>query len=135
MSSEVLTRLVIALGLIALGAAGCWTFNRYLMGRNRNHIFSLLQKLPNQPIIVYFTTPDCVPCKTVQRPALRQVGETLGDTLKIIEIDATERPEIAKQWGVMSVPTTFLLDRRGTPRFVNHGVTRADKLFQQLSSL
>jgi hypothetical protein len=53
----------------------------------------------------------------------------------VIEIDATARPDLAKTWGVMSVPTTFLLDARGQARYVNNGVTRAEKLMEQLKSL
>ena len=54
----------------------------------------------------------------MQRPALSRVSQLLGDSLEVIEIDATQRPDLAKIWGVMSVPTTFLLDARGEARFV-----------------
>lgn len=53
----------------------------------------------------------------------------------MLEIDAAERPDLAKTWGVMSVPTTFLLDSRGVARYVNHGVTRAEKLMAQIQTL
>jgi hypothetical protein len=59
----------------------------------------------------------------------------MGESLEVIEIDATARPDLAKTWGVMSVPTTFLLDARGQARYVNNGVTRAEKLMEQLKSL
>jgi len=58
-----------------------------------------------------------------------------GEKLYVLEIDAAERPEAAKTWGVMSVPTTFLLDERGVARYVNHGVTRAETLMEQIQSL
>ena len=85
-------------------------------------------------MIVYFTTPDCAPCKTVQRPALSKLLTLTGDSVQVIEIDATQRPDLAKQWGVMSVPTTFLLDARGEARYVNNGVTRVEKLMEQLQT-
>jgi hypothetical protein len=53
----------------------------------------------------------------------------------VVEIDATERPDLASQWGVFSVPTTFLLDARGKARFVNNGVARVEKLMEQLQTL
>jgi hypothetical protein len=59
----------------------------------------------------------------------------MGETLEVIEIDASARPDLAKTWGVMSVPTTFLLDARGEARYVNHGVTRAEKLLEQIQNL
>jgi thiol-disulfide isomerase/thioredoxin len=87
-------------------------------------------------LIVYFTTPDCAACKSVQRPALARLQQAAGlDRLQIIEINAYEKPELAKAWGVMSVPTTFILDAHGTPRQVNHGVTPAEKLAAQLQNI
>ena len=135
MSSEILLRFTFAIGIIALGLSIYWLVNRYLLARAGNNINNLLDPLPNKPVIVYFTTPDCVPCKTIQRPALDQLTSTLGDKLQVIEIDATERPDLAKTWGVMSVPTTFLLNASGEARYVNNGVARAEKLLEQLQTL
>ena len=52
--------------------------------------------------------------------------------MQIIEIDATQEPELARDWGVLSVPTTFLLDAHGVARHVNHGATTAEKLLEQM---
>jgi thiol-disulfide isomerase/thioredoxin len=84
---------------------------------------------------VYFTTPTCAPCKTIQRPAIDKIAKLLGEKLHVVEIDATEYPDLAKTWGVMSVPTTFLLDSRGEARYVNNGVARAEKLMEQIQTL
>ena len=135
MNSEILIRFVAALAIIGLGLFAYWCVNQRLLLRAQNNVLSLFSKLPNKPVIVYFTTPDCVPCKTVQRPALRKLSGLMGDKLEVIEIDATERPDLAKQWGVMSVPTTFLLDARGDARYVNNGVARMEKLMEQLQAL
>jgi len=90
---------------------------------------------PGIPAILYFTTPTCVPCKTVQRPALAHLQERLGDSIQVIEIDAAAQPELANYWGVLSVPTTFIIDGRGRPRRVNHGVSSADKLQRQIEEV
>jgi len=135
MNSEILIRFVAALAIVGLGLFAYWCINQRLLLRAQNNMLSLFAKLPNKPVIVYFTTPDCVPCKTVQRPALRKLSGLMGDKLEVIEIDATERPDLAKQWGVMSVPTTFLLDARGDARYVNNGVARMEKLMEQLQTL
>lgn len=134
MSSDITSRAVFALAIIAIGIVGYWLINQRLLFRARSNIFTLFNQLPNKPVIVYFTTPDCAPCKTVQRPALNRVTQILGDSLQIVEIDATQRPDLAQKWGVMSVPTTFLLDARGEARYVNNGVTRAEKLMEQLQT-
>jgi hypothetical protein len=63
------------------------------------------------------------------------VRNLLGEKLQVVEIDAYERPDLAKLWGVISVPTTCLLDARGEARYVNNGVTRATKLIEQIQTL
>ena len=138
MSSDtmsILLRSAFAIAIIAVGIFGYWLLNQRLLVRAKSNIFSLFSQLPNKPVIVYFTTPDCAPCKTVQRPALNRVSQLMGDGLEVVEIDATQRPDLAKIWGVMTVPTTFLLDARGEARYVNNGVTRAEKLMEQLETL
>jgi thiol-disulfide isomerase/thioredoxin len=135
MSSEILLRLFLTIGIIILGAAAYWLINQRLLVRAKNNVNTLFKTLPRKPVLVYFTTPDCVPCKTVQRPAIDQVRSLLGEKLQVIEIDAYERPDLAKEWGVISVPTTFLLDARGEARYVNNGVARANKLMEQIQTL
>jgi len=135
MSSDILLRFGLALGIIGLGLFVYWRVNQWMLLRAQNNVMSLFSKLPNKPVIVYFTTPDCVPCKTIQRPALRKLSGLMGDKLEVVEIDATERPDLARQWGVMSVPTTFLLNARGDARYVNNGVARVEKLMEQLQTL
>lgn len=135
MNSDILLRFALAIGIIVLGFAAYWLINQRLLVRAKNNIFTLFDRIPNTPVIVYFTTPHCVPCKTIQRPALEQVSNLLGEKLQVVEIDATQRPDLATTWGVLSVPTTFLLDSRGEARYVNNGVARAEKLIQQLQTL
>lgn len=85
------------------------------------------------PAVLYFTTPTCMPCKTIQRPALRKLQEMLGGGgLQVIEVDSTVHPDLAKEWGVLSVPTTFIIDPQGNPSEVNYGVTPAETLLRQI---
>lgn len=135
MSSDILLRSALAVVIIIAGVLAYWWINQRLLVRARNNLSGLFPALPNKPVIVYFTTPDCAPCKTVQRPAIQKVANVLGESVEIVEIDATERPDLAKSWGVMSVPTTFLLDASGEARYVNNGVARVEKLMEQLQSL
>ena len=135
MNLDILLRSALVIGIIALGLGAYWLLNQRLLVRARNNVFTLFKTFPNKPVIVYFTTPDCVPCKTIQRPALDRVTTLFGEKLQVVEIDATERPDLAKVWGVMSVPTTFLLDSRGEARYVNNGVARVEKLMEQLQTL
>ena len=90
---------------------------------------------PGRPAILYFTTPDCVTCRVYQRPQLRRLEGMLGERVQVVEVDAQSRPELARRWGVLSVPTTFVLDSAGKPRHVNHGAVAAEKLAEQVDSV
>ena len=126
---------VIRLGLtivLILAGAGFWLLTNRLILRRAKQNAPALGNI-GVPMILYFTTPTCAPCKTYQRPALEQVKQALGNRLQIVEVDASTQPEVASQWGVLSVPTTFILDANGEPRHINHGPTSAARLLKQLS--
>lgn len=135
MNSDIFLRSLVAIGIIMLGTAIYWLVHQHLLSRAQNNLFTLFNTLPNKPVLVYFTTPTCAPCKTIQRPAIDQVAKLLGEKLQVVEIDAAEHPDLASTWGVMSVPTTFLLDARGEARYVNNGVARVEKLMEQIQKL
>jgi thioredoxin 1 len=135
MEFVILYRLVWASLIVLAGVAVYALLNHWLLQRGRAQVFRLKNLQSGSPAILYFTTPDCAPCKTIQRPALQSVREQLGENLQIIEVDAYEEPEMAAAWKVLSVPTTFILDAQGHPRHVNHGVTPAPKLIQQLEAI
>jgi len=132
-TSDVLTRAFFALAIIVGGFGIYLLYNWTLRLRTPNLLADLGQIQPDTFTLIYFTTPTCAPCKTVQRPAIQKLSQTLGNALQVIEIDATEKPELASRWGVMSVPTTFVIDPKGKLRHVNHGVTRAEKLLVQIN--
>lgn len=130
---DILLRLTVALGLIALGALAYTAWGRwqlYRLGR-ATAAPGLEHWQPGTPGLLYFTSPTCAPCRTTQRPAIERVLAELGPAVQLIEIDASAHTTVADHWGVLSVPTTFVLDPAGRPAHVNHGVTAASKLKQQ----
>ena len=135
MNNEIILRLLWALAVIGIGLALYHLANGLVLARLRVKIASNSLFVAGKPTIVYFTTPTCAPCKTIQRPAIQHLQEQMGERLQIVEIDAAARPELADQWGVLSVPTTFIIDAKGSPRHVNHGVATVEKLWQQIRSL
>jgi thiol-disulfide isomerase/thioredoxin len=133
--NPLLLRTLWAAAIIAAGLSLYWLVNRIILARASKNAPRLGLGRRDSPVLLYFTTPNCMPCKTIQRPAIRQVKDSLGDELQIIEVDASAQPELASQWGVMSVPTTFLIDAKGQPHHVNHGVTSAEKLLKQYHNI
>jgi thiol-disulfide isomerase/thioredoxin len=129
---DVLTRALIALLIISGSFGLVWLQQRWARQRLPGLLPGLGPLRPGAFTLVYFTAPSCVPCKTIQRPAIHQVSQRMGDNLQVLEIDATQRPDLASSWGVLSVPTTFVIDPRGSIRHINHGVTRAEQLLTQI---
>lgn len=132
MNAELLERLLLAMAIVAVSMATYLAFNRLTLTRADSRVRRLESYRPGLPAVVYFTTPTCGPCRTMQRPALRQLQSNFGRWFQVIEVDASVRPELASEWGVVSVPTTFVIDASGKPRYVNHGVASAEKLIKQL---
>jgi thiol-disulfide isomerase/thioredoxin len=132
MNPDLILRLLIAAGISGVGVALYIFGNRLILARASNKVKRFENYQAGQAAIVYFTTPNCTPCKTIQRPALESLKKKLGERLQIIEVDASQRPDLAQDWGVLSVPTTFVIDSTGSPRHVNHGATSVEKLTDQL---
>src|SRR4051812_6417974 len=108
-----LERLLLAGVIIVLGTGGWILYNRLSvkrLARTANRDPLLAQVRIGTPAIVYFTTPTCQPCRTLQRPALDKLQAELGSNIQVIQVDSTEQPEVADRWGVFSAPTTFVLD-------------------------
>ena len=133
---EILIRLGIA-GLIVLAGVSLYLASTqlrllWLRRRAKRDIDWGGELREGVPAILYFTTPDCVPCRTIQGPAIEELREQFGDRLQIIKADASQRADLANAWGVLTVPTTFIIDAQGQPRHVNNGVTPTARLRQQL---
>lgn len=136
MATDWIVRLGIAVGLGLLGW-GIFRVTRYVSlkrvaGKRAKELNDLQ---PGIATVVYFTTPDCLPCKTIQRPALARLRDILGEGIRVIEINTYENPEIAKEWGVLSFPSTFIFDQSGIPRQVIYGVTGVEKLMNQVRNI
>lgn len=130
--SDLLLRLALALGLIALGYISYRLLNAAMLNRGRKSRAGLEGFIPGKPGILYFTMEGCLPCQTTQRPALKELSAWLGDRIQIIEVDVVAQTQLAKNWQVISVPTTIILDPQGSARHINHGVALAGTLNNQL---
>ena len=58
--------------------------------------------------LVDFWATWCGPCR-MQAPILEQLDAELGGSVKIGKVDVDEEPELARRFGVMSIPTLVYL--------------------------
>ncbi|MEM7556743.1 MAG: thioredoxin domain-containing protein [Cyanobacteria bacterium P01_A01_bin.84] len=72
-----------------------------------------LKQESNRLIIIKFVAPYCPSCKTLQ-PVLKQIAEDNPGKLHLVELDMTEEPELAIEFGVRSAPTVVLIKDRQT---------------------
>ena len=126
-------RILILVALAAIGIVAYRAFNLWKLRRINEHDQLFANFAPGKPGVVLFTAEYCYPCITQQKPAIRSLVEQMA--VQIIEVDVEKNPEVAQRWGVLSLPTTFILDRDGKPRDINHGVTSTEKLKRQLEAV
>lgn len=135
---EIVNRLLLTFGIIVVGLALYWGWQRwqlYRLSQRRGNVPGLETLRPGIPAILYFNTPDCLPCQTVQHPALDALKAELAEGVQVLEVDASVQHTVADYWGVLSVPTTFIIDATGQPRQMNQGVANIEKLKRQLKEI
>jgi len=102
----VLERAIWALGLVGSGVVAYLLLRRAYMAWVQGHAPSLAAS--GRPTLLYFSTPGCAPCWSLQAPAVAQVEDELGEAIRVLRIDGLLEPEEADRWGVLSVPTTTM---------------------------
>jgi thiol-disulfide isomerase/thioredoxin len=130
-----LERLLLTIALAGLGWLAYRMITALILRRQAGRTLRLDGYRTGRPAILYFTAPGCGPCETIQRPALNELETLSNGRVQVIEVDATVKPDLADAWGVLTVPTTFVIDSHGQPRRVNHGVARLGKLAHQLATV
>jgi len=130
---------VAILMMIAVAALGLWRLWRYDQARRLLRVakagtpLALAQRLPLGPTVLYFTGEHCAQCRLQQSPILTQLVETFP--INLHTVDAVQEEEVASFYGIMTVPSTILLDRTHSPKAINHGLVSLQQLRQQVTEL
>jgi thioredoxin 1 len=61
----------------------------------------------NKPVLLDFFASWCGPCKMLS-PIIDEIAEERED-INVVKIDIDKEPELAAQYGVMSVPSLFVI--------------------------
>lgn len=61
----------------------------------------------NKPVLLDFFASWCGPCKMLS-PIIDEIAEERED-INVVKIDIDKQPELAAQFGVMSVPSLFVI--------------------------
>jgi thioredoxin-like negative regulator of GroEL len=98
-----------------------------------DEIWQALGTTPDgRPAVIAFSTPSCAACHTAQRPALAQLESRAEGAVRVLEVDAAERPDVARKFGVLTVPTTAILDPSGRVTALNNGFAPTSRLAEQV---
>lgn len=137
-----LERLLIALIVLATAAAAwslvwlTWRLRKQRLIAALNHQEGKEPPRDGPPTgagrILYFTTDYCVQCRALQEPALERLKASWPGALVIEKVDPLQRPDLAREYRVVTVPTTAVFDAGGTLREINYGYAPVEKLAAQL---
>jgi thioredoxin-like negative regulator of GroEL len=123
---------------VAVVAIRRWNEGRIArLGRAGAPLWQALGESPDgRPALVEFSTPSCAACHTAQAPAIKVAEEELGaSTIRVIRVDASTQPDVARAFGVLTVPSTVVLEPAGRVVAVNQGFAPSRRLIEQLQQV
>jgi len=135
-------RLILLVALVVLLTLAGVATRRWAARRNRRlrdskatgPLWDSLGATPDgRGTLVTFSSPSCAACHTAQVPAVYRVEEQLGAAnVRVIKVDAASQPQVARAFGVLTVPSTVVLAPSGNVVAVNHGFAPTVRLVEQL---
>ena len=84
------------------------------------------EKIKNGVVLIDFFATWCGPCR-MMAPILEQVQNELGEKVHIYKVDVDECENLARKYGIMSIPSLFLFVD-GKEKEHKVGLTQKDAL-------
>lgn len=85
-----------------------------------------------KPVLIDFYAEWCGPCKMMS-PILKQVKDSLGESVSIIKVDVDKNQSLAAKYQVRGVPTLMLF-KQGKQLWRQSGVVQKEDLIKIISS-
>ena len=123
-------RLLITLLISTLAVLAYWLFMTYQ--RERATIINRTINTYRHPRLLYFSNKYCGGC-IAQKQYLTQLEAPFRAIIEAVDVE--KMPHLAQQYGIMTLPTTILIDGDGKVRYINPGLTNPFKLTRQLEDM
>ena len=60
------------------------------------------------PVVIDFWATWCGPCRMIA-PVIEEIAEKYANVVKVGKVNVDEEPELASQFGIISIPTVVLV--------------------------
>ncbi len=134
-------RLLILALLILLSLAAVylwrWRLQRRIAALSTLPAPDCLRDLDLRPVpaVLYFSTATCSQCRLQQTPTLQRLAAEWGDAVHLCKVDAVAYEELTRHFGILTVPSTVVLDANRRTVAINHGLAGAERLREQLAGV
>ena len=83
------------------------------------------------PVLVDFWAEWCVPCHMVS-PVVEEIARDNQETLKAVKLNVDDNPDVARRYGVMSIPTLIVF-RHGEEKARVIGARGKDAILREIA--
>ena len=89
-----------------------------------------------KPVLAYFTASWCPPCKQMKAQTWPniEVAAALDGLYVPVKVDVDAASDVAREYGVSSIPTTMILDPSGKPLQTRVGFVSPDEMVRWLKA-